>query len=86
MLATPPHPLSTPPSEAVIGLTVTKKLGNAVVRNKIKRRIRAALHTTISKAQPGQYVIIPKKDLHSCPFPQLIKDLEFCFKHIARIL
>ncbi len=31
------------------GITVTKKIGNAVVRNRMKRRFRALLHDLLAK-------------------------------------
>lgn len=43
-----------------IGFTVTRKIGNAVIRNRVKRRLRAVVRTTfITHAAPNYaYVII----------------------------
>lgn len=37
-----------------LGVTVTKKIGNAVIRNRMKRRFRALAHDVIlTEGQPG---------------------------------
>ncbi|MBM7693575.1 ribonuclease P protein component [Peribacillus deserti] len=45
-----------------IGLSISKKIGNAVVRNQIKRYIRQAFLELIQDITPGRdYVIIARK-------------------------
>lgn len=76
------HPAS---SETVrIGFTVTKKMGNAVIRNKIKRRLREASRlTAVEYGQPGHdYVIISRHKTLTCNFSELQRDMEFAFKRI----
>ncbi len=56
---------------AHFGLVVTKKMGNAVARNRIKRRVRAAIDKTlphINTPLHGYYVIISKPCLLTEPF------------------
>jgi ribonuclease P protein component len=58
------------------GFTVTKKIGNAVVRNRIRRRLRAAARAVESHAQPGaDYVLIARAAAMTLPFDRLVTDL-----------
>ena len=45
-----------------IGISTSKKLGNAVTRNKIRRQIRAMIHDLINYECNKDIVIIVKKD------------------------
>lgn len=54
---------SPEPAAARVGYTVTTKCGNAVVRNRIKRRLRALVRETAAHIKPGMdYVIIARAD------------------------
>ncbi len=67
--------LASPPR---FGFTVTKQLGNAVVRNRIRRRLKAAIDLLAgTKAQPGyDYVLIARTPALTRPFADLKKELE----------
>ncbi len=45
-----------------VGISVSNKVGHAVVRNKLKRRIRAVLRQTIKDIAPCQAVLTVKPE------------------------
>ncbi len=71
--------------EPRVGFTCSKKVGNAVARNRAKRRLRAAARQVLpTHGRPGwDYVLIGRNTVTaSVPFAQLTEDL---VKAIARI-
>jgi len=60
-----------------VGLTVTKKVGTAVERNRIRRRIREALRIKAAgDMAPGtDYVIVARREVLDAPFAQLSAEL-----------
>ena len=60
-----------------VGLTVTKKVGNAVERNRIKRRLREALRLDdrLRLAPAHDYVIVARRPLLSVPFHEIGRGL-----------
>ena len=59
------------------GLTVTKKVGNAVVRNRIRRRLREAtrVHAAGDMATGSDYVIVGRREVLGTPFDDLKREL-----------
>lgn len=65
--------------EPHVGYTVTKKTGNAVERNRIKRRLRAAIRAASENARAGtDYVLIGRRGALSQEFTSLVSDLADC--------
>ena len=60
-----------------VGFTVTKKAGNAVKRNRIRRRLKEALrvHAAGDMAAGNDYVIVGREDVLAAPFGQLAAEL-----------
>ncbi len=75
------HPVQGP---ARFGFTVTKKLGGAVERNRIKRRLREAVRlSAVPHAKPGHdYVLIARHKVLTCEFSELLRDISFAFARI----
>lgn len=59
------------------GFTVTKKQGNAVERNRMRRRLKEAVRLEAGFAmKPGHdYVIVARRDVLNIPFEQLTDQL-----------
>nr|WP_314074555.1 ribonuclease P protein component [uncultured Roseococcus sp.] len=74
--------LARPDDETRIGFTATKKIGNAVARNRAKRRLRAAARLSLGAAPPTGWnlVLIARDATGSCPFPRLLADLDGAMK------
>ncbi len=79
-------PLSAakPDAEPRFGFTVTKQMGGAVDRNRIKRRLRAAVSLLDDgKARSHHdYVLIARAGALSRPFTDLQKDLERALQRV----
>ena len=59
-----------------IGFTATKKLGNAPERNRVKRRLRAAVRACETAFHTRHdYVLVARREALSQPFDRLVADL-----------
>jgi ribonuclease P protein component len=60
-----------------LGVTVTKKVGNAVVRNRIRRRLKEAVrvHAADDMAAGSDYVIVARREVVAAPFSLLMAEL-----------
>lgn len=80
------HPNYMPENGADIrfGLTTTKKIGNAVIRNRARRRLRHLAREILPEhAELGHdYVLIARLDTATRPWDLLKKDLLYCLKKV----
>ncbi|MDI9486206.1 MAG: ribonuclease P protein component [Bacillota bacterium] len=68
--------LPTDKNVARVGFAVGKKVGKAVTRNKIKRRLRAIMHDQCTGISPGYDVIVGAKQKSvTASFTDLERDL-----------
>lgn len=72
--------------EARVGFTVTKKVGNAIVRNRARRRLREAVRLTDGALfDPGHdYVLIGRESTLSAGFESLCTDVETALRKLSR--
>lgn len=69
-----------------IGLSVSKKIGNAVVRNQVKRYVRQSFHEFQERVIPGNdYIIIARKPVADMGMQEIKKSLEHVLK-VAKVL
>lgn len=66
-----------PDTGARVGFTVTKKHGNAVERNRMRRRLKEAVRQSAGFAmKPGHdYVIVARREVLTVPFAELAAQL-----------
>ena len=65
-----------------VGYSITKKIGNSVVRNKIRRRMKEIYRLKFDGIKAGyDLIIIPKKNVVDISY----RDLESAMVHILKI-
>ena len=71
-----------------IGLTATKKIGNAVTRNRARRRMRALAREHLSRlAKPGMdYVLIARHDTATANWQEMGQGLEKAVRYLHRAI
>jgi ribonuclease P protein component len=76
-----------PDSGAVrLGFTVSKRVGNAVERNRVRRRLReVARLNAAGRLKPGHdYVLIGRRAALDVPFARLVEDFKSVLSRVAR--
>jgi len=61
-----------------VGIVVSKKVGNSVVRNKIRRRLKEILRKT--HLPPCEAVIVVQPEAATASYWELLKDLSYALK------
>lgn len=68
----------------LFGISIPKKIGNAVIRNKNKRQIKNIIDNNKNNIQNGyNYVIIIRKEILSLSYQEKEKELIYLFKKIG---
>jgi ribonuclease P protein component len=67
------------------GFTVTNKIGNAVVRNRIRRRLREVVRRVEGQAEKAtDYVLVGRRAALTLQFERLVTDLMTGFEVLSR--
>jgi ribonuclease P protein component len=77
---------SEPEGELRVGYTASRRVGNAVVRNRAKRRLRAAAASVLPRhGKTGMdYVLIAREGTGKRLYAALLADLEGALRQLAR--
>ena len=69
-----------------VGFTTSKKVGNAVIRNRVRRRLRVVADTLLTESgKPGHdYVLVGRTAAKDRDFQDLLRDLRSALKQIER--
>ena len=73
------------PGEVRLGFTCSRKVGNAVARNRARRRLRAAAAEVMPEAaaMDYDYVLIGKVETLARPYALLLQDLRTALKRVG---
>jgi ribonuclease P protein component len=69
-----------------VGISVSKKIGNAVVRNKIKRQVKASLVTLMDYAENKDYLFIIKSEYLNKNFKTIYSEINSILNQTRRPL
>lgn len=65
-----------------LAFITSKKVGNAVTRNKARRRVRALVKDNEDRIISGDYIFVMKNEINEKSHLQLEKDFQFAFKRM----
>ena len=63
-----------------VGFSVSKKVGNAVTRNKVKRRLRECFRPYLGDVKSGLYIIVARPSAAQATFQSLQRDVRYLLK------
>ena len=72
--------LAAPGRGLKVGFSVSRKVGKAVVRNKVRRRLRECFRPLLGDVKTGLYVIVARPSAAQAAFDTLQRDVRYLLK------
>lgn len=81
-----PRPDAAPIPPVRLGFTASRKIDNAVARNRAKRRLREAARAVMPDrvARGFDYVLVARAAVLTCPYADLLTDLASALAELAK--
>jgi len=83
-----PVKLANEDKKIFVGFTVSKRVGNSVIRNRVRRRLKAAARGALMAegALGKEFVIIGRNKALNYPFKSIINDLKWSVRKLDEYL
>jgi ribonuclease P protein component len=67
---------------ARVGFTVSRKVGSAVERNRVRRRLREIVRRSAAMCRGHDYVLVGRRAALGLPFERLVEDLDSALRRL----